>query len=83
VLQSGAIAGAALDVFQKEPLDPSSPLWDCDNLLVTAHNADYTEDYFDLGACVRAWAWTCVGVGVDVRGRGGGGLFGCGCSCFR
>ena len=25
------------------------PLWDCENVLLTAHNADLTEDYFDLG----------------------------------
>ena len=62
-LQSGAIAGAALDVFQQEPLDPSSRLWDCANLLVTAHNADYTDDYFVLGACVCACVRTCVRAG--------------------
>ena len=44
-LQRGVIAGAALDVFKTEPLPESSPLWDCENLLVTAHNADYTDDY--------------------------------------
>ena len=27
---------------------------DCENLLVTAHNADYTDDYFDLGW--QVWA---------------------------
>ena len=25
------------------------PLWDCENVLLTAHNADLTEDYFNLG----------------------------------
>ena len=44
-----AIAGAALDVFKVEPLPASSPLWACENLLLTSHNADYTEDYFELG----------------------------------
>ena len=41
---SGAIAGAACDVFATEPLPQSSPLWECENLLMTAHNADLTED---------------------------------------
>jgi phosphoglycerate dehydrogenase-like enzyme len=48
-LRAGVIAGAALDVFEVEPLPTSSPLWDCPNLLLTAHNADFTEDYFKLG----------------------------------
>ena len=29
------IAGAALDVFEREPLPADSPLWDIDNLLIT------------------------------------------------
>ena len=49
-LQAGSIRGAALDVFKTEPLPETSKLWDCgDKLLMTAHNADYTEDYFALG----------------------------------
>ena len=50
-LRAGSIAGAALDVFKKEPLPAASQLWgiDPDRLLLTAHNADYTDDYFRLG----------------------------------
>lgn len=51
-LSAGKIAGAACDVFEHEPLPPSSPLWECPNLLITPHNADYEERYFDLGWAV-------------------------------
>jgi phosphoglycerate dehydrogenase-like enzyme len=38
-LQNGQIAGAALDVTEKEPLAAESPLWDAPNLIITPHRA--------------------------------------------
>jgi len=38
-LRDGVIAGAALDVFEQEPLPPGSPLWDLPNVLITSHNS--------------------------------------------
>jgi phosphoglycerate dehydrogenase-like enzyme len=41
-LAEGRIAGAALDVFEKEPLPKDDPLWDTPHLLVSPHMAgDY------------------------------------------
>ena len=42
-LQRRSIAGAALDVFTKEPLPADSPLWKLDNLLITPHSAALTD----------------------------------------
>ena len=41
-LRSRRIAGAALDVFEREPLPADSPLWGLDNLLITPHTAGLT-----------------------------------------
>lgn len=46
-LQSGGIAGAALDVTQPEPLPIDSPLWTMDNVLITPHTAGETQRYED------------------------------------
>ena len=42
-LRTRRIAGAALDVFEREPLPPDSPLWSLENLLITPHTAGLTE----------------------------------------
>ena len=47
VLREHKIAGAALDVFEKEPLPPESPLWDLENLLITPHTAGLTEKLWE------------------------------------
>jgi D-3-phosphoglycerate dehydrogenase len=39
-LQTGALAGAALDVFEEEPLADESPLRRMDNVLLAPHNAN-------------------------------------------
>lgn len=42
-LRNHQISGAALDVFEREPLPADSPLWDLENLLITPHTAGLTE----------------------------------------
>lgn len=41
---SGKLAGAGLDVFNHEPLDPKSPLFTCENCVITPHVAWYSEE---------------------------------------
>lgn len=41
-LEQRWLAGAALDVFDPEPLAPTSPLWDMPNVLVTAHSISHS-----------------------------------------
>jgi len=38
-LESGVLAGASLDVFEREPLEAASPLWAMDNVMITPHSA--------------------------------------------
>jgi D-3-phosphoglycerate dehydrogenase / 2-oxoglutarate reductase len=41
-LRAGRLAGAALDVFETEPLDPRSPLTELDDLILAPHLASYS-----------------------------------------
>ncbi|ETF02497.1 2-hydroxyacid dehydrogenase [Advenella kashmirensis W13003] len=41
-LQSGHVAGAYLDVMEKEPLGAESPLWDMPNVIVSPHTAGHS-----------------------------------------
>lgn len=44
-LKKGWLAGAGLDVFEKEPLPADSPLWNMDNVLITPHISGSSRDY--------------------------------------
>jgi phosphoglycerate dehydrogenase-like enzyme len=48
-LKSGALSGAILDVFEEEPLRPSSPLWKTPNLILMPHcSSDDSDRYMPL-----------------------------------
>ena len=48
-LETGVLGAASLDVFEKEPLSPESPLWDLANVVITPHAAAAS----DVGALFR------------------------------
>ena len=66
-LRSGRLRGAVLDVFDEEPLPPSSPLWDLDDVLITPHVAGETSSY--MRKCVEIFAtnWRSLTTGGSLR----------------
>ncbi len=46
-LRARRLGGAALDVFETEPLGPESPLWEAPGCLVTPHLAGLSRDYME------------------------------------
>ena len=46
-LRGGSIAGAGLDVFEQEPLPPTSPLWAMENVVITPHIGGGSDLYLD------------------------------------
>jgi (S)-sulfolactate dehydrogenase len=63
-LRSGQLAGAMLDVFEREPLPAGSPLEGAPNLILTPHIAGVTEE-----SNVRVSAVTATNVRRVLEGR--------------
>jgi phosphoglycerate dehydrogenase-like enzyme len=51
-LRERRIAGAALDVFETEPLPPENELWTLDNVILTPHISSWSCDYHACGTDV-------------------------------
>jgi phosphoglycerate dehydrogenase-like enzyme len=68
-LESRAIAGAALDVFENEPLEADSPLLKLENVILTSHSVGWTEELWrDMGRIA------CEAAVTVSRGRAPGGI---------
>lgn len=63
-LTEGWIAGAGLDVFEQEPIDPNDPTLKLENVIVTAHCIGWTNEGFrDIGRM------DCTGIIKASRGE--------------
>ncbi len=62
-LESGHLSGAVLDVFEREPLPESSPLWDLENVLITPHVAGTTPHYLQRALDIFAQNYVALRAG--------------------
>lgn len=63
-LKKGKLAGAAMDVFAREPLPKDSPLWNMENVIITPHCSANTPFYYD-----RAIGLLCDNLKDFLEGR--------------
>ena len=74
-LQQKRLAGAGLDVFEKEPVDPANPLLKMDNVSLTNHYASYSEVAWERAQTqlgeeavrIAAGMWPMSLINPDVR----------------
>ena len=63
-LKSGKLAAAGLDVQATEPMEPSDPLWDAPNIILTPHDSGASKLTTDL-----MWSIFFENVGKFVKGE--------------
>ena len=66
-LRDKKIAGAALDVFNQEPLPADHPLWDFKNVIITTHQGGFCDTYVDLAMPILEHNMRCFLKG-DLKG---------------
>jgi phosphoglycerate dehydrogenase-like enzyme len=66
-LRGKKIAGAALDVFNQEPLPPDHSFWDFENVIITTHQGGFCDTYVDLAMPILEHNMRCFLKG-DLKG---------------
>jgi phosphoglycerate dehydrogenase-like enzyme len=66
-LRGKKLAGAALDVFNQEPLPSDSPLWTFENVIITTHQGGFCDTYVDLAMPILEHNMRCFLKG-DLKG---------------
>jgi D-2-hydroxyacid dehydrogenase (NADP+) len=66
-LREKRIAGAALDVFNQEPLPPDNPLWTFPNVIITTHQGGFCDTYPDLAMPILEHNMRCF-LNGDLKG---------------
>jgi phosphoglycerate dehydrogenase-like enzyme len=67
MLIEGRLAGAVMDVFQKEPLPDHSLLWDAPNLLLTPHTSGKSEQTTAAATAIFKENLECYLAGKPLR----------------
>ena len=68
-LEAGTIAGAALDVFETEPLPERSPFWELEDVIVTPHCGSAMAQYYRRVGAIVAESTRRVRAGEDPVNR--------------
>jgi len=66
-LRAGRFAGAALDVFEEEPLLAGHPLWSFENVIISTHQGGFCDTYVDLAMPILEHNTRCFLAG-DLQG---------------
>ncbi len=68
-IRDDVIAGAALDVFETEPLPETSPLWTMDDVIVSPHAGGLSRDYYRHVAAIVRESVRRIDAGADPVNR--------------